>query len=135
MNGDQHPLDGVFCPACGREDLYFEEGFGTEKGNRILCGYSSDCPRPTAASEILSDPEIHHIVRFDPDSGTFNVKHPLRERIGGELLDCTIHEVVLDAIEDGRIEPEGTWELRGIAPVYIPGGPDQEADWDWEPLS
>jgi hypothetical protein len=48
-----------------------------------------DCPRPTAAHEILADRETEHIV----DLGTegFTLRHPLRERLDDALMDCDVH--------------------------------------------
>jgi hypothetical protein len=63
---------------------------------------NGECPNPSAAQQLLSDNETEHIVRFN-ERGFFNVKHPLRERIDGELLDCPIHAVVT-----ARVHSEGT---------------------------
>jgi hypothetical protein len=82
----------------------------------------------------LGDEEKGHIVRFDPDTETFNAQHPLHERVGNQLLDCPIHAVVAEQVDMGLVEPEGTWVLRGIPAAYIPGGPDQEPDWEWEKI-
>lgn len=126
-------VDG-FCPACGQFSLMVRNGerVVADDDRQVRC-QNRDCPDSHAAHKILQDPEVHHIVRFD-DQGWFNVKHPLRERVDSELLDCSIHDVVVDAIEMDLVVPEGLWRLIGHPSVYIPGGPDQEADWEWEQL-
>lgn len=118
-----------FCPACGRASLAVRVFDIRTPTPRVNCEHPG-CPAPDSAARILSDSEIHHIVRFDPDSETFNVKHPLRERVDGELPDCPIHSVIVDMDHP----TEGSWRLIGHPPVYIPGGPDQEGDWEWEQL-
>lgn len=126
------------CPACGGPDLIAKpvpDPDNNPNGDyAVLYCWRENCPDPDAANKILGDNEIHHIVRFDSDSETFNVKHPLRERVNSELLDCSIHSVVVEAIDMDSVVPEGSWRLIGHPSVYIPGGPDQEADWEWEPL-
>lgn len=105
-----HPVDG-YCPACGSEALYLSFGIPT-------C-FQKGCPDPTIIGNLLDDSEIHHIVRFDPNSETFNVKHPLRERVNSELLDCEIHGVIQAQVSDGQIYSDkqwhpvqGTWRLK-----------------------
>ena len=72
-------------------------------------------------------------MRFDTATNTFNVQHPLRERIGQALLDCCIYDVVREQIDFGLIEPDDrTWRLACHAGAYVPGGPDLEPDWYWE---
>lgn len=74
-----------FCPmGCGQV-LYAEE-MSTE--NKIIC-MGEDCPRPLAAQEILSDGETGHIVTFRGEG--FTIRHPLRERLGNDLVDCLFH--------------------------------------------
>lgn len=70
------------CPMCGYETLALE-------GGDLVC-LRDECPRPTAASEILHDYEIHHRVRLNEDS--FNVLHPLHERLDGALMRCRVAE-------------------------------------------
>lgn len=78
-----HPKVKGCCPmGCG--DTLF---LGT--GGYVTCSLIG-CPDPSAASEILEDPETEHIVVFDEKG--FTVQHPLRERLAGELFDCPLHE-------------------------------------------
>lgn len=68
-------------------------------------------------------------MRFD-EHGYFNAKHPLRERIDGELLDCEIHDFVADWVHD---KPRGefintVWRLRPA------GEHNLDANWVWEQL-
>lgn len=91
-------LDGCYCPmGCG-ETLY-------ERYGEILCtGTSeSECPRETAAHEILSNCETEHIVDFSDEKG-FSVQHPLRERLNGDLFTCDLHER-LQALSGAPVTP------------------------------
>lgn len=119
------------CPACGGQDLLVAPEHSPDPVDSgaygVLRCWREECPDPDAANRLLSDAEIHHVVRFD-SNGYFNVKHPLRERIDSELLDCSIHPVVVDAVADERITPRGSWRL-----IAVPATPDQEPDWEFEP--
>lgn len=80
-----------FCPACGNKSLHVESGVGT-----VHC-LQRGCLNPGAAHAILSDPEIEHILEVLPDveteqSGRWTLKHPLRERVDGDLFSCSVHE-------------------------------------------
>jgi hypothetical protein len=55
------------------------------EGGSVVCA-SPGCPRPSAVTEMLADPETEHVVMVD--SGGLTVKHPLRERLGDQLLTC-----------------------------------------------
>lgn len=71
-----------YCPmGCG-QTLFVGEG------GAITCSLLS-CPRPDAVHQLLSDRETEHIVVYGEE--TFSLKHPLRERIEGELFECAIH--------------------------------------------
>ena len=58
-------------------------------GGHITCSWAL-CPNPSAVDELLADRETDHIVELGEYG--YNVKHPLRERIGDQLLDCTVGE-------------------------------------------
>jgi hypothetical protein len=62
-------------------------------GGHLKCGHIG-CPNPTALDEILAEPENEHIVEFGEE--TFTVQHPLRERIGGQLMRCELHQWIAD---------------------------------------
>ena len=95
--------EGLYCPACGKAMLVL-------RGRKLVCEHQG-CPRPDAAAKVLSDPEIHHIVKFDGYGNYFAAKHPLRERIDGELLDCAIHDEVTRWRDDGN-PTDGTWRVK-----------------------
>jgi hypothetical protein len=76
-----HSVAG-YCPACGRESLILASD------RRIVC-CRLECPRPTAADEVLADRETEHVVQFN--TGDFTVLHPLRERLDNALMDCQLH--------------------------------------------
>lgn len=118
-----------YCPACGTASLYASSNTG------LVC-LNPACTQPDAAAQILQDSEIHHIVRFQEYD--FNVQHPLRERIGGSLLDCSIHDVVIDHLDNHPSDDyKGTtWRITAIPAIPSPNGGyhPQEADWEWEKL-
>lgn len=120
-----------YCPACGRKDLVVESLDPESERPGVHCN-SGICPDFLAATKVLQDPEIHHIVRFD-EGGYFNAKHPLRERIDGELLDCKIFGVVMDwlgvpALSRKR-EVAGTiWRVKAASEHNL------DANWVWEEL-
>jgi hypothetical protein len=71
-----------YCPmGCGQTLFVGSGGYVT--CSRI------PCPQPTAVSDILDDRESEHIVQIDEHE--FTVRHPLRERLGDELMDCALH--------------------------------------------
>lgn len=120
-------IDAAYCPACGQERLHRMEMTG-----HLKC-MNDKCPNPIAAQHVLSDKEIHHIVRFKDYA--FNVKHPLRERIDGELLDCPIHAVVT-AWLSGKSGPDykdSTWRCK-YEPTWT-DNPEFGGDpFSWEKL-
>jgi hypothetical protein len=118
-----------YCPACGQEDLGHREVPHPDNPARIIgsvfCA-NPDCLQPAAAHLILEDSEIHHIVRFNPDD-TFNVQHPLRERIDSTLLDCLVHTEVQRSHATGA-PTEGTWRLKKSSDHNL------DTNWVWERL-
>lgn len=76
------PIEGT-CPVCGGPTLETSADDG-----RIRCA-APECPRPSAAAEILADPETQHIVTFTEDG--FTIRHPLRERLDDALMQCQVH--------------------------------------------
>jgi hypothetical protein len=75
----------VYCPACGEPKLHLMQ-------SDVIHCLAPGCPDPDAAHKILAERETLDIVTFD--DGHFNVLHPLRERIGGALLDCPVAEAL-----------------------------------------
>ena len=70
-----------YCPmGCG-ETLFLGSG------GYVTCSLDV-CPRPDAATDILRDAEVHHVVAVD-DTG-FAVQHPIRERLNGDLFRCSL---------------------------------------------
>lgn len=67
------------------------------EGHQVWCCHSA-CPRPTAAAEILADPETGHIVTFTDDG--FTIRHPLRERLDDALMTCPLHAGLMDGTLD-----------------------------------
>ncbi len=70
-----------FCPmGCGETLFAALDGY-------ITCG-SLACPNPTAVSDILLVRETEHLVELGET--TFNVLHPLRERVNDQVLSCDL---------------------------------------------
>jgi Family of unknown function (DUF6085) len=75
-------ISGAYCPmGCG-ETLHLMSG------GLIQC-LARNCPDQGAAQKILSDRETDHVVLFEED--LFTVRHPLRERLDGDLFSCEVH--------------------------------------------
>jgi hypothetical protein len=112
------------CPACGQQYL-------TVSANELTC-LATGCPAPDTAHKLLQDSETEHLVKFHGE-GFFTVQHPLRERVDGSLLLCDIHNVVTELIDMDMAPTEmGVRRLVATPAVYLPGGPDQEPDWEWQ---
>lgn len=56
--------------------------------HRVYC-IMADCPRQMATHEILSEIVTDHIIEVRAHD--FTLKHPLRERLDGDLFDCHMH--------------------------------------------
>lgn len=99
------------CPmGCG-ETLHAV--FGT-----VACSHAL-CPQPSAVDLILADPETEHVVQLQDDG--YSIKHPLRERLNDQLLDCDLHVAV------GKLAPAfrpGRYRATRLPNDY----------WDWVPL-
>lgn len=101
-----------FCPmGCGQT-------LWTMSGDNIEC-IASDCPDPHAVAKILEDRETEHVVHFGRT--VFTVRHPLRERLGDQLLRCELHNYCFNL--DGPPVPPGSYRATGDG--------DQ---WDFTPV-
>ena len=102
-----------YCPmGCG-QTLYLDDG-------RIYCR-SPQCPRGDAVSDLLADAETNHIVWLRDED--FTIRHPLRERLGDELLNCQLHA---DLAQWGPPLNPGKYR--------VPRDGDVDHAYDWEPL-
>lgn len=105
-------IDG-YCPmGCG-QTLFVASG-------HIHCSLS-DCPRPAAVAEILADRETEHTVMFSRTA--FTVRHPLRERLDDQLMECQLHEHIA-ALDGPPVEP-------GRYRVFA----EDMGEWSYEPVS
>lgn len=84
---DVRPPVSGHCPACGNASLVLGST------GHVECEHE-DCAMTDAVDLLLSDEETEHVVRFEDDR--FHVKHPLRERIGDALLNCTVYTSIHD---------------------------------------
>lgn len=112
MSADDRYVDG-YCPmGCGRT-LFLGDG------GDVTCSYLH-CPNRGAVAEILADQITEHIVWFGADS--FTTRHPLRERLGDQLLTCSLH-VYLTSLAGPPVQP-GKYRARAVT------GPG----WAWEAM-
>lgn len=93
--------------------MYCPMGCGETLGFMSLLCTSENCPRPTAAKDILSDRETEHIVRVE-DYG-WSIQHPLRERLAGELFNCPLSDHLAEyypAMSQGkyRVRYDEVWK-------------------------
>lgn len=123
---DKYVAIGGFCPACGGKNTILAPRHATLG---VLHCSAEGCPDKMAAAKILSEPEIHHVVNFNGE-GYFNVKHPLRERIDDQLLNCEIHDVIIAECQHYGVPGKGPWRIRKRDDV--PGEEANEWPWLWE---
>lgn len=95
------PKVAGYCPACGTSSLFLGSG------GWVTCSLDK-CPNPTAAADVLDEPEIEHIVELG--EATFSIQHPLRERLNGLLFRCDLHERLSAC--DGPPAKPGTYRVR-----------------------
>lgn len=98
------------------------------------------CPKLEAVQEILDDPETEHVVTFN--TFMYSMKHPLRERINGELLSCRLGEH-LDEFGDQYVQggvnrPHA--QFGDPIPLNVPHrmwfeGTGEDATLQWEPIT
>lgn len=107
---DQGPAVAGHCPmGCGRTLFLGSEG-------HVTCARIA-CPDPVAVDRLLSvPPETGHIFT-QADDDTFTLEHPLRERVGGSLAECELHNyltsLVGPPVGPGRYRVIRTRELAG----------------------
>ncbi len=92
-----------FCPmGCG-ETLVLT----TTNGHGLVMCSKSSCPRPFAVSELISDPETHHLVSIEERD--YSIQHPLRERLDGILFHCSLHNDLKEELDMKLPRPQGLW--------------------------
>lgn len=84
-----------YCPACGQSKL-----FVPDTGGAVLCHHHG-CPEPTAAHGILGDHETQHVAVVREKD--FTLRHPLIERLDDRLLECRVHQMLVDL--GAKLEP------------------------------
>jgi hypothetical protein len=98
-------------------------------GGHVTCRYL-ECPEPTAVGDILADRETEHVVEFG--EAAFTVRHPLRERLRDELLQCQLHTFIADLagppVRPGRyratVRSGGGWTFSPVPEFPIGGTHD-----------
>ena len=77
----------AWCPmGCGKTRTLSRRG--------VLDCTSPDCTDPVAATSLLADRETEHLVRLYAEAD-FTAKHPIKERVGDRLFECTIGAAML----------------------------------------
>lgn len=76
-------------------------------GGYITCSYIP-CSKPDAVATILAERETEHIVQLKAHD--FSILHPLRERLGDELLRCDLHAYLIGL--DGPPRQPGRYRAR-----------------------
>jgi len=113
VSADDRHVEG-YCPmGCGRTLFLAEGGY-------ITCSYRL-CPKRDAVADIIADKITEHVVWFG-ESG-FTIRHPLRERLGDQLLECALHEYAVNL--DGPPVAPGKYR----ATARTDGG------WAWEAMT
>lgn len=109
MSADDGRRVRGYCPmGCGQTLFLGDGGY-------VTCSLIG-CPQPDAVATLLEDSEHEHIVKIEP--GDFTILHPLRERLGDQLMSCDLmgwlsaqsgppfapgrYRVYLDVIPPGR---------------------------------
>lgn len=87
-------------------------------GGYVTCSWV-ECPNPTAASDLLGDREVEHIVEFGLK--TFTIRHPLRERLNEDLMVCGLYDHIVGL--DGPPIQMGRYRARRA-----------DGRWHWETL-
>lgn len=101
------------CPmGCGRTLFIGAGGF-------VTCSHSR-CTRPDAVARLLDEGESEHVVVLRKRD--FTIRHPLRERLDGELEACDVHQRITQLSGPPRVP--GTYR------VYVNG----DESWIWSPL-
>jgi hypothetical protein len=124
LSPKQRADKGPKCPACGDPLRVNYQGV-------LICD-AEKCPRPLAATEILSDGQgTDHIVRFE--SHSYSIKHPLIERCDDELLDCWVGRQVGEFGE--------TWVNNPLSPITAgvtyrmwAEGEGEDTDVNYQPI-
>lgn len=100
------------CPSCGQRSLFL----GLD--GHVTCS-TVECDQPDAVDQLLADHETEHLVVVR--HGTAIVRHPLRERIDGQLEDCELQEYLNEhrpPLAAGRyravLDRQGTWRFGPI---------------------
>jgi hypothetical protein len=112
------------CPmGCG-QTLHVEHTVGM-----VFC-IDRNCPDSGAAHKLLQDEEHEHIIvlHADPERPQFathwTARHPLRERIEGDLFECPVIKA-LRAVDT---------EERPLAQTVSPGVYRVRLPLSWEPI-
>lgn len=98
-NGSYRAVAG-YCPmGCGRTLIAGASG-------RVTCS-SPRCLNPEAVHNLLAEKETEHVVVLRPTD--FTVQHPLRERLDGQLLRCSVYARIAGG--DGPPARRGTYRV------------------------
>lgn len=116
-----------FCPmGCGQT-------LERVAGGTVKC-VAENCPRPDVVHLLLQDAESEHIVTVEVEATqdgprtTFTLRHPLKERVDGQLERCRTHLYLQRMGETGELANRtGRWRLTPD-PKQLPG----RTQYSWE---
>jgi len=94
------PVKGRCPMGCG-ETLFLGDG------GYVTCSFLK-CPEPDAVSTILEERETGHTATVS--AAGITVRHPLKERLGTALADCTVLAQLLGL--PGPLPDWGTYRIR-----------------------
>lgn len=100
------PVQGNCPMGCG-------ETLKLDKDGQVVCRKRA-CPNPGAVHWLLQEDGAHR-VRLD--EGSFEIRHPLRERLNGELWDCSLHHWLI--AQPGPPYATGTYRVVGAEDAYL----------------
>jgi hypothetical protein len=107
-----------FCPVgCGRTLVL-------DDGGRVTCS-EPGCLEPDAVATLLDDPETDHLATITATG--FTVRHPLRERLRGDLERCELHQQIA-GLPDPPVRPG---RYRAVQLQSPPGRPSR---WRFGPV-
>lgn len=125
LKAEHERTNGVGAPIVGYCPMGCGQSLVREATGMIRCT-NENCPKPAAAHRILGDEETEHVMEFT-ETG-FTVRHPLRERLDGDLFLCPVHAMHAEMpkpeqiVEDGQYrvtERKGSHWAPGVSPyVY-----------------
>lgn len=97
-----------WCPmGCGKTLFLGSGGY-------VTCNWVK-CPNPSAAADILDTSETEHVVQLNEYD--FDLQHPLRERLNGDLFACELHDYLRKL--DGPPRKPGRYQVSDDGRLWL----------------